>query len=72
LCRDGQVGRRDVALAGGQRRQQFVAADRDEHHPHLEVLALQLLLLGQPLVEFFLEGAEDVVGRTALHPLFTK
>jgi hypothetical protein len=64
-----EVGRRDIALAVGQRLQQFAAGDRDENHPHLEMLLLQFLLLGQPFVQILLEHAERVVGRAALDAL---
>jgi hypothetical protein len=36
------------------------------------MLLLQLLLLGQPLVQIFLELANEVVGRAALDPLVHK
>jgi hypothetical protein len=55
-------------LAGRQRLQQIAPMNRDEHHLHLDVLLLQLLVLGQLLVQIRLEQAEDVVGRAALDP----
>ena len=50
LRRDREIGGGDVALAGGQRRQQLVAPHRDEYHPHLQVLVLEFLLGGSFLL----------------------
>jgi hypothetical protein len=67
-----EAGCRDIALAGSQRRQQLTPSDRNEHHPHLEMLLLQLPFLGQLLVQILLKDAKYVGDPAPLDALVYK
>ena len=64
-----RCGGGDVALAGDKPRQQLVAPDRNEHHPHLQVLVLEFLFGSELLVELFLEQPDGLNGDAALYAL---
>jgi hypothetical protein len=69
LRRDREIGRGDVAPAGGKSRQQLVAPQGDEYHPYLQVLVLEFLFGGELLVELIFEQLEKINDRAALSTL---
>ena len=58
---DGEVGHRQVPVAGGKRRQQLVPRDRHEHHADLQRPGVQLV------VQEILKGLEHLVGQPPLN-----
>ena len=58
---DGEVGHRQVPVAGGERRQQLVPGDRNEHQADLQGAG------AQPVVQELLERLEHLVGQAPLH-----
>jgi hypothetical protein len=66
---DGEVRRRDVALPRRQRGEDLVSTDGDIEELHLEVLALGLPVLVDPLLQLLLDELECVVGDPTLRAL---